>query len=377
MKICVYTICKNEEKNVARWLQSAQEADIICISDTGSTDRTVELLEQNPKVHLIHGKYTGENFRFDYARNEVLDIIPEDTDLCIMLDLDCFLTAGWRALLEEYFNQCQFVRDPQEAYWVTCQIIEFAELQRKTKYGLEARTLGHFYDKTARYVRAVHEDLFIPDKVQHVFNIPESVLIMIHDPNKAESQRKLVQYRNLAYIEFLEFPTYQAALILLMELWGELNESQKSLLLPDLKEKDKAEFSLEILNKALSIPVSEQNRMWYERHNDNSQVSQKQTGSLPVSGSSVPDSPLECLLMYYCVVRSLNKTSDYLEKQIIDVFNSQTRYSRTLIPYLWYASQNFLNSRRLSPPEFLKTWNPEIAKIFQELLRTFNKEATD
>lgn len=52
MKIAVYAICKNEEKFVESWLDSMQEADYICVLDTGSTDKTMELLKKHPKVIL-------------------------------------------------------------------------------------------------------------------------------------------------------------------------------------------------------------------------------------------------------------------------------------------------------------------------------------
>ena len=42
LKICVYAISKNEEKFVQRFCESAKDADLIMIADTGSTDRTVE-----------------------------------------------------------------------------------------------------------------------------------------------------------------------------------------------------------------------------------------------------------------------------------------------------------------------------------------------
>ena len=41
-KICVYAICKNEEKFIERWVNSMKEADKIYVLDTGSTDKSVE-----------------------------------------------------------------------------------------------------------------------------------------------------------------------------------------------------------------------------------------------------------------------------------------------------------------------------------------------
>lgn len=49
-KICVYTICKNEEQFVDRWMDSMSEADMIVVTDTGSTDRTVEKLKERGAV---------------------------------------------------------------------------------------------------------------------------------------------------------------------------------------------------------------------------------------------------------------------------------------------------------------------------------------
>ena len=46
MKVCVYAISKNEEKFVARWVNSMKEADEIFVLDTGSTDNTVEELKK-------------------------------------------------------------------------------------------------------------------------------------------------------------------------------------------------------------------------------------------------------------------------------------------------------------------------------------------
>ena len=74
LKICVYAICKNEYKFVDRWMDSMKEADLIVVTDTGSTDDTVEQLrKQGAVVHLDEVK----PWRFDVARNLSLDHVPE------------------------------------------------------------------------------------------------------------------------------------------------------------------------------------------------------------------------------------------------------------------------------------------------------------
>ena len=45
-KVCVYAICKDEEKFVERWVSSMKEADEIYVLDTGSTDNTVKELRK-------------------------------------------------------------------------------------------------------------------------------------------------------------------------------------------------------------------------------------------------------------------------------------------------------------------------------------------
>ena len=84
-KVCVYAICKNEEKFVKRWYESIKDADYICVLDTGSTDNTVKLLKElGVKVEVKE----INPWRFDVARNESLKLIPKDADICIPLDLD-------------------------------------------------------------------------------------------------------------------------------------------------------------------------------------------------------------------------------------------------------------------------------------------------
>jgi len=97
MKIAVYTIAKNEEQFVRRWAESCAEADYRLILDTGSTDNTwVEAHKHN----VAFSQRVFDPWRFDYARNHALSIIPDDIDLCIALDMDEVLQPGWRQALE-------------------------------------------------------------------------------------------------------------------------------------------------------------------------------------------------------------------------------------------------------------------------------------
>lgn len=97
MKICVYTIAKNEEHHVQRFCASAKDADITLILDTGSTDNTVEIANECGATVYQHKIFP---WRYDTARNHALALIPEDFDVCIGMDMDEYLTEGWREEVE-------------------------------------------------------------------------------------------------------------------------------------------------------------------------------------------------------------------------------------------------------------------------------------
>ena len=109
-KVCVYAICKNEEKNIDRWYRSVSEADEIYVLDTGSgdnsvnvldtgsTDNTMKLLEGKDKVVVKQQVITP--WRFDVARNKSLEMVPGDADICVCVDLDEIYRPGWREKME-------------------------------------------------------------------------------------------------------------------------------------------------------------------------------------------------------------------------------------------------------------------------------------
>ena len=112
-KICVYAISKNEGKFVDRWMDSMSEADLVVVTDTGSTDGTVEMLEKRGAV--VH-RETIDPWRFDAARNVSLSHVPEDVDLCVCTDLDEVFSKGWRQILEDQLDTATSDRGKQVRY---------------------------------------------------------------------------------------------------------------------------------------------------------------------------------------------------------------------------------------------------------------------
>ena len=98
MKVCVYAIAKNEEKFVNRFMEAIGPGVDVYIGDTGSTDRTAELFSAYPNVTLMDCFI--EPWRFDTARNSVIDRIPDNYDLYFSIDIDEVVSPGWLELLQ-------------------------------------------------------------------------------------------------------------------------------------------------------------------------------------------------------------------------------------------------------------------------------------
>ena len=107
MKIAVYAIAKDEARFVRRFCDSAGEADLILIGDTGSADDTYKLaIDCGARVYDIH----VSPWRFDLARNAVLALLPRDVDVCVSLDLDEVLEPGWRDEIERVWKPGETTR---------------------------------------------------------------------------------------------------------------------------------------------------------------------------------------------------------------------------------------------------------------------------
>ena len=98
MKLAIYTIAKNEEQNAEAFMKNCASADLIVIGDTGSTDRTAEIIQDmGGTVVPLH----VSPWRFDVPRNTMLSILPPEIDFCFATDLDTrFKDHNWRDIIE-------------------------------------------------------------------------------------------------------------------------------------------------------------------------------------------------------------------------------------------------------------------------------------
>jgi glycosyltransferase involved in cell wall biosynthesis len=72
----------NEEANIAACLASLEWCDEIIVVDSYSTDRTVAIARQHPKVRLFQREYFGDGSQRNWAINHVI------TDWFLILDAD-------------------------------------------------------------------------------------------------------------------------------------------------------------------------------------------------------------------------------------------------------------------------------------------------
>lgn len=183
-KICVYAICKNEEKFVDKWYESIKDADGIFVLDTGSNDDTVKKL----KNHGITVKEMEiKPWRFDVARNESLKMIPEDFDICISLDLDEVMIDGWKEnILKAWKNDTDRLRYVYNWY------IEDG-IPKVTYYADKIHKRNG-----CKWVNPVHEVLEFDHSEKQIFT---DDVIVNHFPDREKSRSNYLPLLELAVSE--------------------------------------------------------------------------------------------------------------------------------------------------------------------------------
>jgi len=185
-KIAVYAITKNEEKHVDRWVPSMSEADAIYVLDTASTDKTVEKLKKYSKVHVTTKKY--DPWRFDQARNDSLNLVPEDFDICVCTDLDEVFEKGWRQKLEECWK-----KDTTRLQYNYNWSFDENNHPQVTYY------LNKMHTKNYEWKDPVHEYLVCKDNTEHSITTDE--IVLNHYPDKEKSRTNYLPLLELAVKE--------------------------------------------------------------------------------------------------------------------------------------------------------------------------------
>lgn len=254
-KICIYAICKNEEKYVDKWYDSIKDADKIFVLDTGSSDNTIEKLKSKEKV--VVNKEIINPWRFDIARNKSLDMVDLDTDICICLDLDEVLLPGWREELEKSWQE-NTTRASYTYNWSLDEnnnpLVTFYidKIHRRTGY---------------KWTHPVHEVL-TPSKEEKRIIIDN--LIVNHYPDKTKSRNSYLPLlelsvkeapeddRNMHYLgrEYMYYKKYNEAIDTLI----------KHLKLQTATWKDERAASMRFIGRCYyNLERYEESIMWYKK----------------------------------------------------------------------------------------------------------------
>jgi len=238
--IAVYAICKNEAHYVDQWMDSMGEADEIYVTDTGSTDDTVEKLRNRG---AIVNSINLNPWRFDVARNISLSFVPKEIDICVCTDLDERLEPGWRDLLEKawtaqttrlkYMYTWNFNPDgtPGVTFW-------YEKIHQRQYF---------------RWVHPVHEVLQYYGAEPDIYSLEEKIQLNHYpDPTKSRGQ-----YLTLLEMSVKEAPDddrsmhYLGREYMFHEMWDNcIDTLQKHIQMPTAFWKDERSASMRFIARA-------------------------------------------------------------------------------------------------------------------------------
>lgn len=166
MKCAIYAISKNESKHVKRFMESCKGFPVFII-DTGSEDDTVDLFNSFG-AYVEQKKY--DEFSFSQAKNDALDLIPEEFDTFINLDIDEVVSDNLK------FELSEANKDDHKSAMIRCK---FHDTRYGTRYNCQRIHVG----RLIRWRNIVHEELFGSGRVLYCDKI-----IITHHPDN-EKQR--------------------------------------------------------------------------------------------------------------------------------------------------------------------------------------------
>ncbi len=290
-KTCVYAICKNESKFIKRWYESVKESDYICVLDTGSSDNSVQLMEElgiTVKTKII------KPWRFDEARNESLKMIPKDADICICLDLDEIIINGWRRKLDNIWNN-----DITRLRYIYNWSLDKNNNPIISFYGNKIHKNNYY-----KWTHPVHEVLEIIN--HNEYEIATNDIIINHYPDKEKSRSSYLPLlelsikesplddRNMHYLgrEYMYYGRYQDSIDTLI----------KHLSLKTAVWKDERCASMRFIGRCYKrLGRYKESEMWYK-------LSIKEAPYLR-------DGYIELALLYYSL-QEFNKVKYYVHKAL-------------------------------------------------------------
>ena len=235
LKIAVAAISKNEAQFVKIFCDSAKDADLISIADTGSDDDTVKLAREcGASVHEI----CITPWRFDLARNAGLALIPKDIDVIISLDLDEVLEPGWREEIERVWIKGETTRLRYKFDWGSGISFFYEKIFAKQGY--------RFWHPVHEYPR--------PDGRTNEVYAHTDMLLVSHHPDPTKSRGQYMPLLELAIAEDPHCPRnafYHARELTFYYRWEEaITYLKKYLAMPEANWQNERAYAMRLLGKS-------------------------------------------------------------------------------------------------------------------------------
>jgi tetratricopeptide (TPR) repeat protein len=248
MKIAVYAIAKNEEQFVERFCNSAKDADVILIADTGSTDNTaIKAVKHGALVYDI----CINPWRFDTARDTALALLPKDIDVCISLDLDEELQEGWREEIEKVWKE-NTTRFRYKFDWGCGIAFYYEKIHHRKGY--------HWHHPCHEYP--------VPDIRTNEVWAHTDKLLVVHKPDPTKSRG---QYLDLLEVSVKEDPRcprnafYYARELTFYNKWLDaIVALNRYLAMPEATWQNERCYAMRLLGKAYDA-MGQDGREWYRK----------------------------------------------------------------------------------------------------------------
>ena len=217
-RICVYAITKNESQFVDAWYESMKEADCIVVLDTGSTDDTVEKLK-NHGVTVVVKEIIP--WRFDVARNEAMELVPEDCNILVSTDLDELLEPGWADILRNKWIDGVHERAEYKYTWSHLEDGSDGRIFRYNK----------FHTRKWRWRAPVHELLYNVETGSNMYSWDEQLDLFdeVHLHHYPDQTKSRGSYLPLLELRAQEDPTDHYGLIYLAHEYYYREKYEKSI----------------------------------------------------------------------------------------------------------------------------------------------------
>lgn len=144
MKVSLALIVKDEENTIRKCIINSNKlVDEIIVVDTGSTDNTLKILNEDSKVRVFNFAWTNN---FSEARNYAIEQCTGD--YVLFLDADEYVTFGKRNELEQVMKRNQIGK-----------IKIISKFKKDNEFYETSSFISRFFPKNIRYQGAIHEQL--------------------------------------------------------------------------------------------------------------------------------------------------------------------------------------------------------------------------